>query len=129
MAVLNVRARAHRTGALVIPVMLVAAIALANVYQLTTQSDAMRSAFGGQFEDGAAATRGAGWIEQPVDGSHRVDPWPLLGADPSALAVKASAGSLDDLRGDAVALPKDTARDLGVRSGIASAWCSATGRT
>ena len=60
LAVLNVRARAHRTGALVIPVVLVAAIALANVYQLTTQSNALRSAFLGQLHDGAdgAARRG-----------------------------------------------------------------------
>ena len=118
LAVLDLRARAHRTGALVIPVVLVASVALANVYQLTTQSDAMRSAFGGQLEDGATATRGAGWIEQPVDPSHKIDPWPLLGADPSDLAVKASAGSLDRLRGDTVALPEDLGVQVGDRIGM-----------
>ncbi len=117
LAVLNLRSRAQRTGALVIPVLLVAAIALANVYQLTTQSNAMRSAFTGQVHDGADALRGAGWIEQPVDPSHKIDPWPLLAAHPADLDVDASSGSLQDLRGDAVALPRGTAEDIGVGVG------------
>ena len=104
-------------AALVIPVLLVAAIALANVYQLTTQSNAMRSAFTGQVHDGADALRGAGWIEQPVDPSHKIDPWPLLAAHPADLDVDASSGSLQDLRGDAVALPRGTAEDIGVGVG------------
>ena len=120
LAVLNLRSRAQRTGALVIPVLLVAAIALANVYQLTTQSNAMRSAFTGQVHDGADALRGAGWIEQPVDPSHKIDPWPLLAAHPADLDVDASSGSLQDLRGDAVALPRGTAEDIGVGVGDAS---------
>ena len=46
LAVLNVRARAHRNAALVTPVILVASIALANVYQQTTQADAVEHARG-----------------------------------------------------------------------------------
>ena len=52
LAVLNVRARAHRNAALVIPVILVASVALANVYQQTTQADAVEHARG---QDVAAA--------------------------------------------------------------------------
>ena len=55
LAVLNVRARAHRNAALVIPVILVASIALANVYQQTTQADAVAHARGQDVADGRRA--------------------------------------------------------------------------
>jgi putative ABC transport system permease protein len=106
LAVLNVRARAHRNAALVVPVILVASIALANVYQQTTQSHAVHSARDNDVKRGAAVTSSSGWIEQPVDRSHRIDPWPLLGAEPSALKAEAKDGSLADLHGAAVALPQ-----------------------
>ena len=78
---LNVRARAHRNAALVIPVILVASIALANVYQQTTKSDAVAHARDRDVAAGATALTSAGWVEHPVDRSHRIDPWPLLAAD------------------------------------------------
>ena len=126
LAILNLRARANRTGALVIPVVLVAAIALANVYQLTTQSNAMRSAFLGPAarRRGRPARRGLDRAarrsvaqDRPVDGAR--------GRDPPALAVKASAGSMDDLHGDAVMLPRER-RHRASASGCG--WCSATAR-
>ena len=76
LAVSNVQARSHRSAALVTPVVLVAAIALANVYQQTTQAHAMRdSAVAG------ATVTSHGWIEHPIDRSHRIDPWPLAGVE------------------------------------------------
>jgi putative ABC transport system permease protein len=142
LAVFNVRRRAHRTASLVIPVILVVSIALANVYQQTTQAHGMRSAYLDSLHgyavvtssDGriparavsaterlgcsvSALTTSEGWIERPTDKSHRVDPWPLLGVEPSALATKVADGSLGGLRGDAVALPKDAAGDLDVHVG------------
>ena len=141
LAVTNVRARPVRTGALVTPVVLVAAIALANVYQQTTQADAMRDAYlenlradavvtsdsGAIGPAAIAAARRAGdvsplvtskgWIEDPVDKAHRIDPRPLLGIAESGLATKISAGSASRLRGDSVALPADTAGDLGLDLG------------
>jgi putative ABC transport system permease protein len=127
LAVANVRARSHRTAALVTPVILVAAIALANVYQQTTQANAARAAYLGDLKAEAVVTgpitpeatdiarqlgpaspltTSSGWIEHPVDRSHRIDPWPLLGVEPSALKAKAADGSLADLHGFAVALPQ-----------------------
>jgi putative ABC transport system permease protein len=117
LAVANLRARAQRSAVLVIPALLVASVALANVYQQTTQADAMRDAYASNLRAGAPAVASKGWIERPVDGSHRIDPWPLLGADPSALAAKVASGSLRDLHGDAVALPAGAAKDLGIEPG------------
>jgi putative ABC transport system permease protein len=141
LAVANVRTRAHRTAALVTPVILVASIALANVYQTTTAANAMRSAYLGDLRADAVVTSttgsipaaaaaaaagvgstsglttGQGWIEDPVDGSHRIDPWSLLGVDPFSLKATAAAGSLEDLRGAAVALPQGLAGDLGIDVG------------
>src|SRR5262249_11812604 len=79
LAVLNVRARAHRNAALVIPVLLVAAIALANIYQQTTTAHAVESARTKDVAKGAQVISSSGWVEQPVDRSHRIDPWPLQG--------------------------------------------------
>ena len=126
LAILNVRARAHRTAALVIPVIVVVSIALANIYQQTTQANAMRSAYVGSLRAGeqgvgagsaSSLTTSAGWIEHPVDRSHRIDPWPLLGVDAPALATDVEGGSVDGLRGNAVALPAGVADDLQVRVG------------
>ncbi len=141
LAILNVRARAHRTAALVIPVIVVVSIALANIYQQTTQANAMRSAYVGSLRADAVVTSStgaiperavelaraagsasslttsAGWIEHPVDRSHRIDPWPLLGVDAPALATDVEGGSVDGLRGNAVALPAGVADDLQVRVG------------
>jgi putative ABC transport system permease protein len=79
LAVLNVRARAHRNAALVTPVLLVASIALANVYQQTTQANAIEHARHQDVPKDAKVLSGSGWVEHPVDGSHRIDPWPVIG--------------------------------------------------
>lgn len=118
LAVANVRSRAGRTAALVIPVILVASVALANVYQQTTQAGAVRAALEDDLRPGAEHVVSAGWIEQPVDRSHRIDPWRLLGADPSALAARAASGSLADLRGNAVALPASLGLGVGETIGM-----------
>ncbi|WP_028063466.1 FtsX-like permease family protein [Solirubrobacter soli] len=93
LAVLNVRARAHRNAALVIPVILVASIALANIYQQTTQQNAVEHARAKDVPKGAEFISTAGWVEQPVDRSHRIDPWPVIGtgdevAIPSRIEAK-----------------------------------------
>ncbi len=100
-----------------VPVILVVSVALANVYQQTTQSNAMRSAYFDSVRPGAAHVTSTGWIEHPVDRSHRIDPWPLLGVEPPALATAVAAGSLNGLRGDAVALPERVRRRPRVRVG------------
>jgi putative ABC transport system permease protein len=141
LAVLNVRARAHRTASLVVPVLLVVSVALANVYQTTTQAHGMRSAYLDSLRADAVVTSATGavphkaldiarsagsasglstsdgWIEQPVDKSHRQDPWRVVGVEPSALATKVADGSLAGFRGSMVALPKGTANDLDVKVG------------
>jgi putative ABC transport system permease protein len=142
LAAANVRVRAHRTGALLTPVILVVSIALANVYQQTTQGHAMRQAYvdglradavvtssGGRPlpASAVAAARSAGqasalvdskgWIEHPVDPAHRIDPLRLVGVEPSALRSPVEAGSPAALRGDAVALPEGLAHKLGVAVG------------
>jgi putative ABC transport system permease protein len=60
-------------------VILVASIALANVYQQTTQHDAVEHARGQDVPKHAKVIAGAGWVEHPVDRTHRIDPWPVLG--------------------------------------------------
>ena len=107
-------------------------IALANVYQQTTQADAMRratsAAYGrrsrhlGHGRDRRRRRRDtlAAWArprpehERGLDRasrrpSHRIDPWTLVGIEPSALATEVADGSLAGLRGDTVALPAGTA--------------------
>jgi putative ABC transport system permease protein len=142
LAVANLRARAGRTGALLIPVILVVSIALANAYQQTTQGDAIVAAYTDGVRadavvtarDGRALPRSAvaaartagtvsglvystGWIEHPVDKAHRVDPLTLIGADGAAVAAPVERGSLRALRGDAVALPAGLAADLRIAAG------------
>ena len=142
LAAVNVRGRAGRTGALLTPVILVVSIALANIYQQTTQGDAMGEAYvGGLRADavvtssdgralpadvvaalGSTGTTSAlvdskGWIEHPVDKAHRIDPLRLVGVEPSSVGSPVEAGSLAALRGDAVALPDDLARDLDISVG------------
>jgi putative ABC transport system permease protein len=142
LAAANLRARAGRTGALLTPVILVVSIALANLYQQTTQSDAMRAAYteglradavvtardGRPLPDRAvAAARSVGatsalvdsegWIEHPVDKAHRIDPRRLVGVEGSAVRWPVRDGSLASLRGEAVAVPAGLAHDLDVAVG------------
>jgi putative ABC transport system permease protein len=147
LAAVNLRARAAQTGALLVPILLVVSVALANLYQETTQANGMRddvvaglqadavvtAADGGPLPARvvAAARRAGrtsalvdskGWIEHPVDKAHRIDPLRLVGAEGSAVASAVEHGSLRALRGDAVALPGDLARrlhlDVGDRVGV-----------
>jgi putative ABC transport system permease protein len=98
LAVLNVRARAHRNAALVIPVILVASVTLANVYQQTTQQHAADRGRAKDVPRGATYVSSAGWVEQPVDRSHRIDPWPLVGVgDEVAIPSKIDAQAGDTI--------------------------------
>jgi putative ABC transport system permease protein len=100
LAVLNVRARSHRNAALVIPVILVASISLANVYQQTTATNAVEHGRTRDVAKGATAITSAGWVEQPVDRSHRIDPWTIVGTgDEVAIPDK-----LDAAPGDTIGL-------------------------
>ncbi|TVT61808.1 FtsX-like permease family protein [Amycolatopsis rhizosphaerae] len=63
----------------------------------------------------------SGWIEQPYDGNGS-DPLRLIGIaaedqDGSVLATEVTSGSLKNLTGDSVALPRNVAEDLGIRLG------------
>jgi putative ABC transport system permease protein len=71
----------------------------------------------------AAASRlvlSGGRIEQPFDGSHPDQPWPVRGIDASGAEVITEAvtsGALDDLVGASIAIPSATADQLGVDLG------------
>ena len=114
----------HR--ALVIPVLLVAAIALANVYQLTTQSNAMRSAFSGSCTTARTACAARAGSSSPSIRRTRSTRGRCSAADPSALAVEAPRA-----RWTTCTATRWRSRESAghrVASATASGWCSATAR-
>ncbi len=141
----NVRFRAGQFVAVLIPLTLGVAIALGNVYSLTTQQAAALRAYLGQFQAQAVVTSttgsiapsvadtvqhvpgvatvsrlitSQGWIEQPFDASHGSDPWPLLGVDQaSVLDIPVKEGTLHALHGSSVAVPQGQAKKLGISVG------------
>jgi putative ABC transport system permease protein len=137
LAVLNLHARAASFAAVLVPIVLASAIALANIYSQTTEDRAARDARVAPLaadavvtsRDGIApalaarvrATPGVtgasalvsshGWIVRPYDSRHTSDPLALLGVEPGGYdGVRAPAG-------DAVALPDGLAEHLGVGIG------------
>jgi putative ABC transport system permease protein len=88
LALTNVRARARRSAMLLTPVVLVAAIALGNVYQVTTQAHALRDEHDDVVRAVGGTVAGSGWIEHPAEGSHRIDPWALVGG------IRVAAGTV-----------------------------------
>lgn len=143
LAVINTRSRAVQFAAVLTPITLAAAIALGNIYTQTTKEEAAISGYLSQIEADAVVgsanggiapdltaeirkvpgvssvtelVSSRGWIEQPYD-SRGSDPWSLMGVNGDALVVPVTAGSMNDLAGDAVALPEDQAEDLGLGVG------------
>jgi putative ABC transport system permease protein len=144
LVVINTRARAVQFAAVLTPITLATAIALGNIYSQTTHDDALLDTAVDQFQadavvsssaggippelvesmrdtEGVTAVSGlvfsSGWLEEPYD-EKGSDPSPFVGIDaPDVLATPVTAGSLADLRGDAVALDEDQADDLGLSVG------------
>lgn len=139
LAVVNLRVRAVQFSAILVPIMLATGIALGNIYSQTTQQKAAVDAYtenlaaevvvtsdaggipAGLFDQvrstagvtaGSELVRSKGWIEEPYDTSHTSDPWPLLGLNGPVYEGEVHAGSLDDLAGDTVALPRGAAEEL-----------------
>ncbi|TCO55811.1 FtsX-like permease family protein [Actinocrispum wychmicini] len=106
LATINAATRAVRTAGAVTPIMLAVAIAVANLYTQTTQSEAAQRNYADSLRADivlsaplggfASGTRDAvrqvpgvagasdyvtsmGWIDSPYDSSHRESPWPLVG--------------------------------------------------
>ena len=142
LAVINSRTRAVAFAAVLTPVTLATAVALGNVYSVTTQQHAMVSAYADQVQADAVVDSGTGvspelvqairqtpgvaaaspfvtsqgWIEQPYDGTGS-DPGQLLGVDPAVVATPVTSGSLHDLTGNTVAVPESVADDLDLKLG------------
>lgn len=147
LALVNTRSRAVAYAAVLTPLTLAAAIALGNVYSMTTVAAAATRGYTDQFTADAvvASTAGGippdlvaairqtpgvasasalvasrGWIEQPYDGKGS-DPMRLLGVDAQdrdpTLTTEVAGGSLRDLTGDAVAVPRTHAERLDIALG------------
>jgi putative ABC transport system permease protein len=147
LALLNVRGRAVSYAAVLTPLTLATAIALGNVYSMTTVGATAARGFTDQFTADAVITSTAGgiapdlvaavrqtpgvasvsalvesrgWIEQPYDGKGS-DPMRLLGVDAEGqdpiLTTKVAAGSLRELTGDTVAVPRGQAERLSIALG------------
>ncbi|WP_432940530.1 FtsX-like permease family protein [Kribbella sp. CA-253562] len=139
LAAINLRVRAVQFAAILVPLVLASAIALGNVYAQTTQQRAAVEAYTDNLDGEVVVTSSAGvvpaelveqvrrtegvsavsalvrsngWIEEPYDSSHTSDPWPLLGLSGPVYKGKVKAGSLDELRGETVALPPGVAKKL-----------------
>ena len=144
LAVINLRVRAVQFAAILVPITLASAIALGNIYSQTTQQKAAVEAYtdnlhadvvvtsssggipAGLFDqvrstEGVSAAselvRSKGWIEEPYDTTHTSDPWPLLGINGPVYKGKVRAGSLDDLKGQSIAIPPKAAKKLKVGVG------------
>jgi putative ABC transport system permease protein len=110
LALTNVRARARRSATLLTPVVLVAAIALGNVYQVSTQANALRDEHDDVVRAVGGTVAGSGWIEHPVDRSHRIDPWALVGGTRVAAGTVAVPDGVADVGDTLVMVLGDGAR-------------------
>jgi len=147
LATLNARARVIRLAAAVTPIMLATGIALANLYQQTTQGAALQQIYTANLRadvvldssigvppaladkvravPGVAAASAlvdsGGWVVKPKDRSDQETPWALRGLDASGAAqtvdVPVTQGALADLSGDTVAVPEGPAADMGIHLG------------
>ncbi|MEV0677496.1 FtsX-like permease family protein [Actinosynnema sp. NPDC050436] len=146
LAVLNAGARRVRVAGAITPVMLATGLATALIYLQTTQeggsggfadnltADAVVTGSSGALPAGLVAEVAAlpgveaasalvdteAYFPEHGDGDDEVT---VLGVTPGAVArtlsVPVAEGSLDDLRGDAVVLPKNRADELGASVGSA----------
>ncbi|MCC8243744.1 FtsX-like permease family protein [Saccharothrix luteola] len=140
LAVLNTGARRVRVAGAITPVMLATGLATALLYLQTTQAGAATEAFATSLRADAVVTSATGGVRLDVVDEVRAlpgveaasavvdteayfpdhedgdDEITVLGVTPSGVTrtmdVDVTAGSLDDLRGDAVALPTGWAEDL-----------------
>ncbi|QQQ79065.1 ABC transporter permease [Saccharothrix sp. 6-C] len=145
LAVLNTGARRVRVASAITPVMLATGLATALLYLQTTQASAATDAFAESLRADAVVTGAAGGVPLEVVDEVRAlpgveaasavvdseayfpdhedgdDEITVLGVTPSGVTrtmdVDVTAGSLDDLRGDSVALPTGWAEDLGAAVG------------
>jgi putative ABC transport system permease protein len=147
LALVNTRGRAVAYAAVLTPLTLAGAIALGNVYSMTTVAAAATRGYTDQFSADVVVTSTAGgipadliaavrltpgvvsssalvasrgWIEQPYDGKGS-DPIRLLGVDVQdrhpTLTTTVTTGSLRDLTGDTVAVPRTQAERLHIALG------------
>ncbi|MEU4442291.1 FtsX-like permease family protein [Actinosynnema sp. NPDC050801] len=145
LAVLNTGARRVRVAGAITPVMLATGLATALIYLQTTQADAASGAFAESLRADAVITSSTGgmplelvdevralpgveaasavvdteaYFPDHEDGDEEIT---VLGVTPSGvtrtMGVDVTAGSLDDLRGDAVALPTGWAESLNAAVG------------
>ncbi len=138
----EVAARTRRFGAIVTMVALGVALAVGNISAAFTSAaaehpqllrasafvdiddagdaDVQRAAAAAAGREGSvsATTSSSGWIEAPYDGTG-TDPLPLTGVNHAAdfVVPKVSSGSLDDLRGDTIAVTKSDAEHLNIDVG------------
>ncbi|MGW1196288.1 ABC transporter permease [Streptomyces sp. NPDC002536] len=143
LAVRGCRARAAKTAAVAMPVMLASAIAVGEIYLQTTAAAATDRVFAQDLRADAVITSAAGGVDPalldrvralpgvtgasayvtssaftlaPRDGDENKNGLPLRGVSADGvnetLAVRATAGSLAGLRGDAVALPESVAHRI-----------------
>ncbi|MFI9008453.1 ABC transporter permease [Actinosynnema sp. NPDC053489] len=145
LAVLNTGARRVRVAGAITPVMLATGLATALIYLQTTQAGAASGSFAESLRADAVVTSTTGGVPLEVVDEVRAlpgveaasavvdteayfphhgdgdDEITVLGVTPGGvtrtLGVDVTAGSLDDLRGDAVALPSGWAERLGAAVG------------
>ncbi|MEU3375166.1 FtsX-like permease family protein [Streptomyces sp. NPDC006660] len=141
MAVLNSRAHTIRMAATITPIILLTGIATGTLYMQQIEDASNRSAHTGILRADEVLTSktgpiapgtlsrvrqvpgveaasdyvtSTGFMQNPEDAEQTSDGRPLQAVgDIRNLSVRAAAGSLDDLRGDSVALPVDYASTLG----------------
>ncbi|MDN5856581.1 MAG: FtsX-like permease family protein, partial [Actinomycetia bacterium] len=147
LAVLNARGRSNRMAAVMGPVILLITVSTGLLYLQTTNDQADRQSFADNLVADAVVTtddrfdphlveqindlpgvagaseyvESLGFIEDPEDSSPMNEGWALQGvtaegAD-ATTPVDATAGKLDDLQGDTIAIGDEHADDLGVDVG------------
>ncbi|NUS66412.1 MAG: FtsX-like permease family protein [Saccharothrix sp.] len=145
LAVLNAGARRVRVASAITPVMLATGLATALIYLQTTQAGAATGAFAESLRADAVVTSSTGGVPLELVDEVRAlpgvetasavvdteayfpdhedgdDEITVLGVTPDGvtrtMGVDVTAGSLDDLRGDSVALPTGWARELNATVG------------